>query len=202
MAVCTAAAARAEPLKIRIGWITVPTSLAPILFARPELAPHLGKAYVVEPHPLQRQLADDDGTGVGRSRHRRAESYSSFAYAVQNGHMEDLRIIADEIEDGVSGYYSTEYMVLNDGPVHTVEDMKGKVARDQRHRRRHRHRLAGHAAPARARGQARLHHHRGELCQHAGAARRPQGRPRHAHRLFLDATAAAIAHPLFHAART
>ena len=40
--------ATAEPLKLRIAWITVPTSLAPILFAKPELARHLGTSYTVE----------------------------------------------------------------------------------------------------------------------------------------------------------
>ena len=44
----TLAGARAEPVKIRVAWITVPTSLAPILSAKPELATHLGKSYVVE----------------------------------------------------------------------------------------------------------------------------------------------------------
>ena len=41
--------------------------------------------------------------------------------------MDDLRIIADEFQDGVDGYYSQEYMVLTDGPIKKVEDLKGKV---------------------------------------------------------------------------
>jgi NitT/TauT family transport system substrate-binding protein len=125
LGVC-AAVAHAEPLKIRIGWITVPTSLAPILFARPELAPHLGKSYVVA--PIHFNGSSQMTTALASGDLDIAElSYSSFAYAIENGHMEDLRILADEIQDGVKGYYSTEYMVLNDGPVHKIEDLKGKV---------------------------------------------------------------------------
>jgi NitT/TauT family transport system substrate-binding protein len=41
--------------------------------------------------------------------------------------MDDLRIIADEFQDGVGDYYSQEYMVLKDSPIQKVEDLKGKV---------------------------------------------------------------------------
>jgi len=54
-------------------------------------------------------------------------AYSSFALAVENAKLNDLRIIADCFRDGVSGYYSTEFMVLNDSPIKKVEDLKGKV---------------------------------------------------------------------------
>ncbi|MGH7089496.1 MAG: ABC transporter substrate-binding protein, partial [Stellaceae bacterium] len=118
--------ARAEPLKLRVAWITVPTSLAPILHDKRELARHLGTSYVVEPQRFAGSSQMTAALAAGDL--DIAEfSYSSFAYAVENGHMRDLRVIADEIEDGVPGYYSTKYMVLNDGPVHRVEDLKGKV---------------------------------------------------------------------------
>src|SRR5262245_25727884 len=55
-------------------------------------------------------------------------AYSTLAIAIQNAGMDDLRIIADEFRDGVPGYYSQEYMVLADGPIKKVEDLKGKVA--------------------------------------------------------------------------
>jgi sulfonate transport system substrate-binding protein len=47
--------------------------------------------------------------------------------AVENAKLNDLRIIADGFRDGVNGYYSTEFMVLNDSPIKKVEDLKGKV---------------------------------------------------------------------------
>ncbi len=116
----------AEPLKIRIGWITVPTSLAPILFAKPELALHLGKSYTVE--PLRFTGSSAMTTALASGDLDIAElSYSSFGYALQNAHMEDLRIIADEIQDGVGDYNSVKFMVMTDGPVHKVEDLKGKI---------------------------------------------------------------------------
>ena len=34
----------------------------------------------------------------------------------------------DEFQDGAPGYYTGEFKVLKDGPIHTVEDMKGHVA--------------------------------------------------------------------------
>src|SRR5207244_13398196 len=36
-------------------------------------------------------------------------------------------VTADECHDGVECYYAQEYMVLADGPIRTVEDLKGKV---------------------------------------------------------------------------
>jgi sulfonate transport system substrate-binding protein len=118
--------AQAEPLKLRVAWITVPTSLAPILFAKPQLARHLGTSYTVEPSRFAG--SSQMTTALASGDLDIAEfSYSSFAYAVKNGNMSDLRVIADEIEDGVPGYYTTKYNVLNDGPVKKIEDLKGKV---------------------------------------------------------------------------
>src|SRR6516164_4819799 len=39
----------------------------------------------------------------------------------------DLRVIADEFQDGVPGYYSNEFMVLKDSGINKVDDLKGKV---------------------------------------------------------------------------
>src|SRR3954454_10309300 len=41
--------AAAEPVKIRIGWITAPASLVPMLFLKPGIAKHNGKSYTFEP---------------------------------------------------------------------------------------------------------------------------------------------------------
>jgi NitT/TauT family transport system substrate-binding protein len=54
-------------------------------------------------------------------------AYSTLGIAIQNAGLDDLRIIADEFRDGVEGYYSQEYMVLKDGPIHKVQDLKGKA---------------------------------------------------------------------------
>ena len=44
-----AAAASAEPVKIRVGWVNVPGQITPILFAHPGIAKHLGQSYTLEP---------------------------------------------------------------------------------------------------------------------------------------------------------
>jgi len=41
--------------------------------------------------------------------------------------MDDLRVICDEIQDGVAGHGTNEFMVRNDSPIKTVADLKGKV---------------------------------------------------------------------------
>ena len=38
-----------------------------------------------------------------------------------------MRVVADEFQDGVDDYYSEDYMVLKDGPIQKVEDLKGRV---------------------------------------------------------------------------
>jgi ABC-type nitrate/sulfonate/bicarbonate transport system substrate-binding protein len=120
-------AARAEaPVKIKTGWITVPTSLAPILFAKPELAKHLGKSYTLEPlhfagtAPMITALATG-GLDIAEL------AFASFGNALQNGHMTDLRIIADELQDGHPGYLSNGFLVLKDSPIKTIHDLKGKT---------------------------------------------------------------------------
>jgi NitT/TauT family transport system substrate-binding protein len=54
-------------------------------------------------------------------------AFSSFALAIQNAHMDDLRVISDEIQDGVPNHGTNEFMVLKDGPIKSVTDLKGKV---------------------------------------------------------------------------
>jgi sulfonate transport system substrate-binding protein len=120
------AARAAEPVKIRMGWVAAPASLIPILFAKDSVAKHNGVTYTVEPFyfkgsPLQitaLQSGDLDTAALG---------FSSIGLAVQNAGMTDLRIIADEIQNGVPGYGGTEFAVLKDSPIKTVEDLKGKV---------------------------------------------------------------------------
>jgi NitT/TauT family transport system substrate-binding protein len=54
-------------------------------------------------------------------------AYSSLGIAIQNAGMDDLRIIADQIKDGVAGHSTTHYFVLKDSPIQKVEDLKGKI---------------------------------------------------------------------------
>jgi len=121
-----AAGASAEPVKIRLAWVASPPELPPILFAHEGIARHLGTSYTVEPLHFQGTSPMITGFAAGEV-DLGPIAYPSFASAVQNAGMSDFRILADEFSDGVDGYYSSEYLVLKDGGINKVEDLKGKV---------------------------------------------------------------------------
>jgi NitT/TauT family transport system substrate-binding protein len=54
-------------------------------------------------------------------------AFSTLAIAIENAGMNDMRVIANDFEDGVDNYHTTQFEVLKDGPIHKVEDLKGKV---------------------------------------------------------------------------
>jgi sulfonate transport system substrate-binding protein len=118
---------RADPPAIRLAWSVMPGELAPVIFAsKPELAHNNGKTYAfapvhitASPQMIQGLAADEIDIA--------AFAFSSFPLAVQNAGMTDLRIIADESQDGAPGYYTDEAKVRSDGGIATVEDLKGKV---------------------------------------------------------------------------
>ncbi|HUH83090.1 MAG TPA: ABC transporter substrate-binding protein [Stellaceae bacterium] len=113
-------------LKIRIAWTVPVANWASILLAKKELARHLGQSYSLEtvhfggtPEMIT-ALATGDVDIADLA-------YSSLGLAIENAGMNDLRIIGDELQDGVDGYYSQEFMVLNDSGIAKVEDLKGRV---------------------------------------------------------------------------
>ena len=123
---CATGARAQEPVKIRVSWVAPIANWASILLEKKDVARHLGKSYVMEPvrfagTPLIITAMANRELEIGNL------AYSTLALAVQNAGMDDLRIIADEFQDGVEGYYSPEFMVLKDGPIKRVEDLKGKV---------------------------------------------------------------------------
>jgi sulfonate transport system substrate-binding protein len=125
-AVASSGAAQADPAKLRIAWI-VPAGDAPLaLLGRPGIAQHQDKSYTLEFSHFTSTPSMITAIASGQV-DLVPFAYSSFALAVENAKLNDLRIIADCFRDGVSGYYSTEFMVLNDSPIKKVEDLKGKV---------------------------------------------------------------------------
>jgi len=128
LALFGAAAARSdEPVKIRVGWAVAPAQLTPILFEHPGLAKHLGKSYTLEPIRFAGSSATLQALATGEIEIT-PMTFNVLGPAIVNAGLTDLRIIADEIRDGVPGYDTNRYMVLKDGPVKTIEDLKGKVA--------------------------------------------------------------------------
>jgi sulfonate transport system substrate-binding protein len=121
-----ATTAMAEPLKIRLSYIVPVSNWATILLQKPELAKHLDKSYSFEAIHFQSTPTLIQGLAAGEIEIANL-GFTSLPIAITNAGMSDLRIISDELQDGVPGYYSNEYMVLKDSPIKTVEDLKGKV---------------------------------------------------------------------------
>jgi NitT/TauT family transport system substrate-binding protein len=116
----------ADPVKIRVSWIAPITNWAPMLLEKKDLAKHMGKSYVLE--PVRYVGTPQMITALANGELEIANlAYSTLPIAIQNAGLDDLRVIADELQDGVADYYSQEYMVLADGPIKKVEDLKGKV---------------------------------------------------------------------------
>jgi NitT/TauT family transport system substrate-binding protein len=119
--------AQADPLKIRMGYV-VPGSDAPLMmFNKEGIAKHQGTSYVLDAIHFQGTPPMITALAAGEI-DIAPLAYSTLSLAVENAGMSDLRIIADSFQDGVPGYYTNEFMVLKDSPIHTVEDMKGHVA--------------------------------------------------------------------------
>ncbi len=120
-----AGAAAAEPVQIREAWVA-PGNWASIWLQKKDLARHFGQSYVLVPAhyvgtpPMITALANNEVEICNLA-------YSTLGIAIENAGLNDLRIVSDEFQDGVDGYYSQEYMVLKDGPIQKIEDLKGKV---------------------------------------------------------------------------
>jgi NitT/TauT family transport system substrate-binding protein len=122
----SSAIARADAPSIRIGWVAPVANFTSILLLKPDLMRNQGKTYDLQPQhfastPTMIPALAADQLDVG------SISYAAFANAIENAGMDDLRVIADDFQDGVNGSYSDEIMVLKDSPIKTVEDLKGKV---------------------------------------------------------------------------
>jgi NitT/TauT family transport system substrate-binding protein len=123
---CAGAASAAEPLKIRLSYVVPVSNWATLLEEKKDLAVHRGKSYQLEitryagTPPMITALAAGELDIADLT-------YPTLPIAILNAGMDDLRIIADEFQDGNPGYYSNEYFVLTDGPIKTIEDLKGRA---------------------------------------------------------------------------
>jgi sulfonate transport system substrate-binding protein len=132
LAVCAAgalslAAANAEPVKLRIGYVVLGADAPLLMFGKAGIAKHEGSSYTIDAIHFQGTPPMITALAAGEI-DIAPLAFSTLSLAVQNAGMSDLRIISDVFQDGVEGYYSNEYMVLKDSPIKTVEDLKGKVA--------------------------------------------------------------------------
>jgi NitT/TauT family transport system substrate-binding protein len=125
-AILGAGAASAEPVKIRMAWVAPVSNWASIWLEKKDLAQHLGKSYVLETvryagtPPMITALATGELEIANLA-------YSTLPLAIQNANLDDLRVIADEFQDGVEGYHTNTFSSHKDGPIKKIEDLKGKV---------------------------------------------------------------------------
>lgn len=117
--------ADADPLQIRGAWVAVGDWPA-IWLEKKDLAVHYGKSYVFAPvhfvgtPPMITAIANNE-VEIGDL------AFSTLPIAISNAGLDDIRVLADDFQDGASGYYTNRFEVLADGPIHKVEDLKGKV---------------------------------------------------------------------------
>ncbi|MGH6676205.1 MAG: ABC transporter substrate-binding protein, partial [Xanthobacteraceae bacterium] len=118
--------AQAEPLKIRGAWVAPVANWASLWLAKKDLARHFGKSYVFQPvhfagtPPMVTAIANNE-VEIGDL------SFSTLPIAISNAGLDDIRVVADEFQDGAPGYRDDTYDVLANGPIKKIEDLKGKV---------------------------------------------------------------------------
>jgi NitT/TauT family transport system substrate-binding protein len=115
-----------EPVKLRVAWAVIPGQLTAVLFDNKDILKHYGKSYTVELTHFRGSTPELTALATG-DLELASLAFSSFGLAIQNAHMEDIRAVADLYQDGVPGYYSSEYMVRADSGIAKVEDLKGKT---------------------------------------------------------------------------
>src|SRR5438270_6269776 len=119
--VCAAAALAQDPTPIRFGRGFAAEEQVWLMSARPDLAPNQGKKYQLKqilfqanPERFQAYLAGelDAGTAPG------------LAVIFARAEGVDMKIVANICQEA-KGFFSTTYMVKDDGPVKRVQDLKG-----------------------------------------------------------------------------
>jgi len=123
---CQSASAADLPT-IRLGWVVAPGSTAALLMMKPDASVHRDKSYKFEPMHFASTavelvpLASNQVDIIDMS-------YAAIGSAIENAHLNDLRIIADEIQNGVDGHENgSGFLVLKNGPIKDFPDLKGKA---------------------------------------------------------------------------
>jgi sulfonate transport system substrate-binding protein len=123
-----AGVAGAEPLPIRVGWVVTPGHLAPLIEAlgkrEPAMFKHLGKSYAMQTVRFQGTSLQIQAMAINEV-DIAAFSTAALALAITNANL-DVRVVADVVGDGIDGYFSENFVVLADGPIKKIEDVKGR----------------------------------------------------------------------------
>jgi NitT/TauT family transport system substrate-binding protein len=127
-AIGTITAAHADGVPIRIGWAQAPGHLAPLFDAlatkHPEILPHQSKTYQASAIHFGGSTPQIQAIAVGELEIA-AFAPSSLTLAIANAGL-DVRVVSDVIQDGLPGYYDEPFIVRKDGPIKSVDDIKGK----------------------------------------------------------------------------
>ncbi len=116
-----------EPVALRIGWVQVGhvTPMYDLLVKEhPELFPHYAKSYTFAGVRFNGTTPEIQALAVGELEIASMAS-SSMTLGVTNAKL-DLRMVSDLIQDGRPGSYDEPFVVRKDGPIKTIDDIKGK----------------------------------------------------------------------------
>ena len=116
--------AEAEPLKIRIGWSSMPAQMIPILYSKPDLLKYYGRSYVVEPVMFRGASAKVIALAAEEI-DLAVLSPVALNDTVLNAR-QDIKVLADVVQDGVGDQYSEAFLVRKDSGIKTIADLKGK----------------------------------------------------------------------------
>lgn len=116
----------ADPVTIRSGFTVMVSGFSPLVLQKKDLMTHEGVSYVLEPRHFQSTSLELTALASGEA-DIVSLGYSTLAVAVLNAHLDDVRVVADANQDGAGGHKSVPFMVLNDGGIARVEDLKDKV---------------------------------------------------------------------------
>lgn len=116
--------AAAEPVKIRIGWSSMPAHMIPALYKVKEAMRHEGKSYTVE--PVNFQASTPQITAMAAKQiDIAAFSPTALVLGVTNARL-DVKVVADTLQDGKEGHYSQTFYVRADSGINSPADLKGK----------------------------------------------------------------------------
>jgi sulfonate transport system substrate-binding protein len=120
-------ASAADLPTIRLGWVIAPGSTAALLMMKPDASVHRDKTYKFEPMHFV-STAVELTPFASHQVDIIDMSYAAIGSAIENAHLTDLRIIADEIQNGINGHDNgSGFLVLKDGPIKDFPDLKGKA---------------------------------------------------------------------------
>ncbi|MBI3513694.1 MAG: ABC transporter substrate-binding protein [Proteobacteria bacterium] len=118
------AAAADPPLKIRIGWATMPGHLIPVLYSKREILRHYGTVYTVETVNFRGSTPQITAMAA-KELDMAAYAPPSLVLSVTNARL-DVRAVADMIQDGEPNHNSDQILVKTASGLDSPAGLKGK----------------------------------------------------------------------------